>query len=88
MTEQQPAPSGNDEGATSARESVTEPQEPATIEALIELVQKSYRPLNDEELARIRKSLVASQTMAAAMQAYPLSNADEPDPIFVAYRAD
>ncbi len=88
MTEHRPAPSGNNGGAAPAREAATEPPEPATIEALLELVQRTYRPLNDEELTRIRKSLVASQAMAAAMQAYPLSNADEPDPIFVAYRAD
>ncbi len=86
---QSPVQSGDDAGgppvhAGSAASS-------ATIAALLDLVQATYRPdaaLSDGERERLQTSIGHMQAASAAMHAYPLTNADEPDPIFAAFRAE
>jgi hypothetical protein len=94
MTEQvrqppPPAPSANDAGGSAAQ---AEPAAPsATVKALLGLVQATYRPgavLTDAERARLRTTIEAMQAASTALHAYPLTNADEPDPIFAAFRAE
>jgi len=58
----------------------------AIAEALLDLVQKTHGPLEGEELERVRGTLDGLRRASQAMAAYPLTNADEPDPIFAALR--
>ncbi len=60
------------------------------IDALLEQVQASINtPIEDsEELERLRKGLDSVVNRAATLRAYPLTNADEPDFVFGAYRSE
>jgi hypothetical protein len=67
---------------------LNKPPPPAALDALVNVVEKTYRALSDEERERIRTVITASHQAAAAMAAYQLTNADEPDTTFTVYRAD
>ncbi len=79
----------DDAGGPSVQAGPTVP--PATISALLDLVQATYRPgsaLTDTERERLQTTIGHMQAASAAIHAYPLTNADEPDPIFSAFRAE
>lgn len=78
-----------------ARPSVTDagrpaaaPEPPPTADALLALIEGSFRALSEEEREVLRTSLALGHQANAALFAYPLTNADEPDVGFAAYRAD
>lgn len=79
---------GDDSGGATPQAAPPEAPPPAALDALTEVVQKTYRPLAGEEQERVRTVITALQQASAALAAYPLTNADEPDPIFSVYRAD
>ena len=79
---------GADAGAAPAQPDLGQPSQPVTADALLQLIQQTYRPLDSAEQERVRTAIGAMQQAAAAMYAYPLTNADEPAPIFMAYRSD
>jgi hypothetical protein len=54
----------------------------------VDVVQKTYRALSDAERERIRTVITGFHQALAAMAAYRLTNADEPDTTFTVYRAD
>jgi hypothetical protein len=81
-------PAGNDSGGAAAPPLPAEPTPPPALEALVDVVEKTYRALSDDERERIRTVITASHQAAAAMAAYQLTNADEPDTTFTVYRAD
>ncbi len=94
MTEQAPntpppAQSGDDAGGPPVQDGAATPT--PTITALVDVVQAIYRPgaaLSDSERERLQTAIGHMQAASAAMRAYPLTNADEPDPIFAAFRAE
>lgn len=61
---------------------------PPPIEALLALVQSVYGPLDENETQQVRGVLDGLAQSLAAIDAFPLDNADEPAPAFSAYRAD
>lgn len=65
-----------------------ETQDPK-LEALVAAVQAVYGGrISEEQMARVRDGVKGLREAAAALYAYPLTNADEPDPIFAAYREE
>ncbi len=60
------------------------------IDALLETVQAALdtRITDPEEIERVRKGLGGVLERAATLRNYPLTNADEPDFTFRAYRAE
>jgi hypothetical protein len=64
------------------------PEPPPTADALLALIEKSYRPLSEEESAALRTSIALTHQASAALFAFRLTNADEPDIGFAAFRAD
>ena len=65
-----------------------EPETPAApdpmVEAMLAQVRASLKwELSDEQVAQVRERLAGSLKMAAALRAYPLTNADEPDFVFI-----
>ncbi len=81
-------PPGNDSGEAIPQPPLNKPPSPAALDALVNVVEETYRALSDEERERIRTVITASHQAAAAMAAYQLTNADEPDTTFTVYRAD
>ncbi|MHB8575355.1 MAG: hypothetical protein ACYDCQ_08490 [Dehalococcoidia bacterium] len=76
--------------ATPAATSATAvtPEQAPLIDALLQVVEQIHRPLAEAEREQLRSAIALGRQASAALMAYPLSNADEPDPIFAAYRAD
>ena len=69
----------------------TSPPEPDArlLEALLASVAAVHgERIGPERMERVRESIKGLRTAAEALAAYPLTNADEPDPIFAAYRAE
>jgi len=58
------------------------------LDAMLELVQQLHGDLTGEARERVRASIAVARQAVAAMNRYPLSNADEPDPIFIPFRQD
>lgn len=60
------------------------------IDAMLETIQASLDTRIDdpEEIERLRKGLDGVLTRAATLREYPLTNADEPDFVFRAYRSE
>jgi hypothetical protein len=57
------------------------------VEAMLAQVRASLRwELSEEELAVVRGRIEGSLKMAATLRAYPLTNADEPDFVFIPHR--
>jgi hypothetical protein len=54
---------------------------------LLELIKREYpKNLEDEHLAHIRRELEQQQSRSRVLSAFPLTNADEPAPVFRAWR--
>lgn len=64
------------------------PEPPPAADALMALIEKSFRPLAEDEAEALRASLAQAHQATAALYAHPLTNADEPGTSFAAYRAD
>lgn len=60
------------------------------IDAMLETIQASLGTKIDdaEEIERLRKGIDGWLGRAATLRDYPLTNADEPDFIFRAYRSE
>lgn len=60
------------------------------IDAILETIQASLdtRIEDTEELKRLRKGIEGWLGRAATLRNYPLTNADEPDFVFSAYRSE
>ena len=57
------------------------------VEAMLAQVRASLRwELSEEEVAVVRGRIEGSLKMAATLRAYPLTNADEPDFVFIPHR--
>ena len=66
-----------------------EQQDDLHMEALVAAVMAAHGVrIPAEHAEKIRESVKGLRGAVAAMNAYPLTNADEPDPIFAAYRSD
>jgi hypothetical protein len=64
------------------------PDEPH-VEALVAAVMAAHGAhIPAEQTDKIRESVKGLRAAVAALDAYHLTNADEPDPIFAAYRSD
>ncbi len=64
------------------------PDEPH-VEALVAAVMAAHGAhIPAEHTDKIRDSIKSLRAAVAALDGYPLTNADEPDPIFAAYRAE
>ena len=72
----------------SAEQTEQEAQQAALVEALLGVVEQLHGPLDDERREQLRGGLQRSRGAAAALYAYPLTNADEPTTIFRPFRAD
>jgi hypothetical protein len=85
------APASAARAGEPANEAKSEPQpakaEPA--ELVLELVKQLYpRNLDDEKLGQIRAQIEQQMARSTVLGAFPLTNADEPAPVFAAWRAD
>lgn len=61
----------------------------AHLEALVASITAAYGGrISQEQMQRVRDGVQGLREAAAALYAYPLTNADEPDPIFAAYRGE
>jgi hypothetical protein len=61
----------------------------ARLQAAIDTVRASLSwELSDDDVAAVRKSVDGHLKQAARLRAYPLKNSDEPDFVFVPYRAE
>ena len=61
----------------------------AVVEALAATVRARYGGrLSPEQAGRVPEIIRGLRDAAAALAAYPLANADEPDPVFAAYRGE
>lgn len=60
------------------------------IDAMLEQVQASLDTTIDDEkeLQRLRKGIEGFVNRADTLRSYPLTNADEPDFVFSAYRSE
>ncbi len=68
---------------------MAEETQDARVEALIAVVRAVYgERISEEQMERVRDGVKGLRDVAAALYAYPLTNADEPDPIFAAYRGE
>lgn len=57
--------------------------------ALVESLSVTYPGrLDPEQTEQVRRALSHLLDLGAKLKAYPLTNADEPDPIFRAYRRE
>lgn len=66
-----------------------EQQDDPHMEALVAAVMAAHGArIPAEHVEKIRESVKGLRGAVAAMNAYPLINADEPDPIFAAYRSN
>ncbi len=77
-------PSVSDAG----RPAVAAPEPSPAADAQLALIERSFRPLSDDEREALRSSLALAHQANAALYAYPLTNADEPDVGFAAYRVE
>jgi hypothetical protein len=68
--------------------SVTEQREAALVEAMLGVVEQTHGPLDEAAREQLREQLRRTRAASTALYAYPLSNADEPAPIFRPFRAD
>lgn len=59
-----------------------------SVDAQLALVEAAYGPQPEADRAQVRGVLDGVSRAVAALNAFPLSNADEPAPSFAAYRAD
>jgi hypothetical protein len=56
---------------------------------ILELVKREYpKNLNEQHLTHIRREIEQQQARSRVLSAFPLTNADEPAPVFRAYRKD
>ena len=59
------------------------------VDALLGVVIARYGGrIGPEQIGRLRESVRGLREAAAALYAYPLTNADEPDQVFAAYRGE
>ena len=66
-----------------------EPADDARVEALVAAVKAAHGDhIGPEQEERLRAQVRSLCAMAESLAAYPLTNADEPDVIFAAYRAE
>jgi hypothetical protein len=68
-----------------AEERQDEPQ----LEAVMALLRQRYGGhIPDDQLDRLREGVRGLREAAAALYAHPLTNVDEPDPTYAAYREE
>ncbi len=73
-------------GALPARADET-PKTPAAL--TLELIRRLYpHDFDDAQLAEIRRQIEEDQARSKVLSEFALSNADEPAPIFAAWRAE
>ncbi len=65
-----------------------EQREAALVEAMLGVVEQMHGPQDEAAREQLREQLRRARGAAAALCAYPLTNADEPSVIFRPYRAD
>lgn len=58
------------------------PPDPALIDALVAAIRARHPAIAEADLPRLRQHVERLQTSVAALDAYPLANADEPDASF------
>ena len=65
-----------------------QPEDPRidTLVAAVTAAHAAHIPA--EETARLRASVISLRAAVTALDAYPLTNADEPDTLFAAYRRE
>ncbi|HLZ69993.1 MAG TPA: AtzG-like protein [Dehalococcoidia bacterium] len=63
-------------------------REAALVEAMLGVVEQTHGPLDEAAREQLREGLKRTRAAAAALYAYPLSNADEPGTVFHPLRAD
>jgi hypothetical protein len=63
-------------------------QPPSPAQWILELVKQQYpQRLEAEHLQRIAKDIETNLARSKTLSSYPLTNADEPAPVFGAYRS-
>lgn len=76
------------EGANVASKAI-DSKEVSPEDLILELVKREHpKNLNDEYLAQIRREIAQQQARSRVLSAFPLTNADEPAPVFRAYRKE
>lgn len=74
--------------AAAADDQPQESARPDPADLVLALVQEHYpHGLEPEQLARIRRHIQRQQARSAALSGFPLTNADEPAPVYFAFRA-
>jgi len=74
------------EGTMSQQEQEQTPPDPM-VEAMLAQVRASLQwELSDDEMAQVRSRIEGSLKQAATLRAFPLTNADEPDFVFIPHR--
>ena len=64
-------------------------QEPPLTDGLLAAVSAAYAGrFSEENLGRVRERIRSAQEAALKLRQYPMSNADEPDFTFSAYRGE
>ena len=65
------------------------PNPPAPADLLLELIKRHYPTnLDDAKLAQIRGQIEHHMARSKVLSTFPLTNADEPAPVFTAWRAE
>jgi hypothetical protein len=65
-----------------------DPRHPPVIEArLAELIARFGERLSEEQRAQVRARILREVTLAEKLRTRPLTNADEPEIVFVPYRS-
>lgn len=58
-------------------------------ELALKLIQQLYpHPLDETQLAEIQKQIAEDQRRSKTLSSFPLTNADEPAPVFAAWRSE
>lgn len=63
-----------------------DPNARSKIEGTLQAIRGRYGWLSDAELLEVRKGLEAMARRSEALRAVPLSNGDEPRPVFSPFR--
>ena len=64
------------------------PDPPPDVNGLVAAIQARHSGLDEQALDAVRRGVAQSRQMAAAMQAHPLQNSDEPQTVLRVARGD
>lgn len=82
-------PLAADEPAKPQTPPAPQPQPPAPAELVLKLLAQFYpRPLDEAQQAEVLRQIAEDQARSKILSSFPLTNADEPAPVFAAWRSE